>query len=333
MKPSAAPLANLHSVGMFARAATAATAAGVAAMLMSAACGGGPPAQSSADDAVKGGGVRASAAASARGVPIVFEAKKAGSRASVFPLVEGKVNGQPTRFVLDTGAVTHALDTNLAAAAQLGASPKASSVSVDGWGALPEHALVVRELPASLRAHGIGGIIAPQLLVESPDQTVVVDLANLQLRMLPRSTAAAAMSDLGPSLSGTGKKLCPDDRDGISGLGLVLDGTVDGEPTRLAIDTGASRSILAEDSNAAARALLHPVLGRTVSAGTSGDVATSIYGGVPFTVGAWSSTVDVGLGVHQRTPPCGASGRLGMDVLQQCAVAISGAEMLVSCRR
>ena len=290
------------------------------------------PARSSGDDAAKGTGARS--AASARGVvPIAFEAKKSGSRSFAFPLVEGKVNGQPTRFILDTGAGAHAVDTSLAAAAQLGASPKASSISIDGWGALPEHALVVRELPAGIRAHGIGGIIAPQLLVESPDQTVVVDLANLQLRMLPRSTAAAAMGDLGPSLSGNGTKLCPDDRDGIPGLGLALDGTVDGEPTPLAVDTGASRSILVEGSKAAARALLHPVLGRTVSAGASADVATSIYGGVPFTVGAWSSTVDVGVGVPHRAPPCGASGRLGMDVLQQCAVAISEGEMRVSCRR
>jgi hypothetical protein len=295
--------------------------------------GGGPPAQSGGDDAAKGPSGRPGATPARGVVPIAFEAKKTGSRAFVFPLVEGKVNGQPTRFILDTGAGAHALDTAFAAAAQVGSTPKASSISIDGWGALPEHALVVRELSANIRAHGIGGIIAPQLLVESPDQTVVVDLANLQLRMLPRSTAAAAMGDLGPSLSGAGRKLCPDDRDGIPGLGLALDGTVDGEPTPLAVDTGASRTILVEGSKAAARALLHPVLGRTVSAGASADVTTSIYGGVPFTVGAWTSTVDVGVGVPQRTPPCGASGRLGMDVLQQCAVAISEGEVRVSCRR
>jgi hypothetical protein len=328
MKPSAARPANLHSDRLFAAVLTAFACGACSA------CGGAPPLHGSGDDAAKTFAAGRSGATSARGVvPIAFEAKKTGSRAFVFPLVEGKVNGQTTRFILDTGAGTHALDTTLAAAAQAGAAPKASSITIDGWGALPEHALVVRELSANLRAHGIGGILAPQLLVESPDQTVVVDLANLQLRMMPRSTAAAAMSDLGPSLSGAGRKLCPDDRDGVPGLGLALDGTVDGEPTPLAIDTGASRTILVEGSKAAARALLHPVLGRTVSAGVSADVTTSIYGGVPFTVGAWTSTVDVGVGVPQRTPPCGASGRLGMDVLQQCAVAISEGEVLVSCRR
>lgn len=304
----------------------------LAGVLACAACDGGPPARSSGDEAAKAAG--AGPGAAARGVvPIAFEARKAGARALSFPLVDGKVNGHPTRFILDTGAAVHTIDTTVGAAAQLASPAKASSLSIDGWGALPEHAIVVRELPASLRAHGIGGVIAPQLLVESPDQTVVVDLVNLQLRMLPRSTAATALADLGPSLSGAGRKLCPAESDGIAGLGLAVDATVDGEPTRLAIDTGASRSLLVEGSKAAARALAHPVLGRTVSAGATADVATSIYGGVPFTVGAWTSTVDVGVSVPHRPPPCGVDGRLGMDVLQQCAVAISEGEMLVSCRR
>ena len=299
-----------------------------AGALACAACGGGPPARTG------DGGGAAHASASARGaVPIAFEAKRAGSRAFSFPLVEGKVNGQPTRFILDTGAVVHAVDTPVAAAAQLAAPATASSISIDGWGALPEHAVAVRDLPPSIRAHGIGGIIAPQLLVESPDQAVVVDLVNLQLRMRPKSTAASAMGDLGPSLSGAGRKLCPADADGLAGLAFAVDATVDGEPTRLAIDTGASRSMLVEGSKAAARAITRPVLGRTVSAGASADEATSIYGGVPITAGAWTSTVDVGVSVPHRPPPCGVDGRLGMDVLQQCAVAIYGDEMLVSCRR
>lgn len=304
----------------------------LAGALASAACDGGVPARTGGDPSATVDGPHSAAAA--RGVvPIAFEAKKAGSRAFSFPLVEGKVNGQPTRFILDTGAVVHAIDTPVAAAAQLATPAKASSISIDGWGALPEHAVAVRDLPPAIRAHGIGGIIAPQLLVESPDQAVVVDLLNLQLRMRPRSTAASAMADLGPSLSGAGRKLCHADDDGIAGLGLTVAGILDGEPTLLAIDTGASRSIFVEGSRAAARATTHPVIGRTVSTGASVDVTTSIYGGVPIRAGAWTSTVDVGVSVPHRAPHCAVDGRLGMDVLQQCAVAIYGDEMLVSCRR
>ncbi|MDB5220186.1 MAG: hypothetical protein JWO86_8113 [Myxococcaceae bacterium] len=304
----------------------------LAGALACAACGDGPPARTGGDQSATGGGPHPNGAA--RGVvPIAFEAKKAGSRAFSFPLVEGKVNGQPTRFILDTGAVVHAIDTPVAAAAQLASPAKASSISIDGWGTLPEHAVAVRDLPASIRAHGIGGIIAPQLLVDAPDQAVVVDLVNLQLRMRPKSTAGSAMADLGPSLSGAGRKLCPADADGLPGLGLAIAASVDGEPTWLAIDTGASRTMLVEGSKPAARAITRPVLGRTMSAEASAETATSIYGGVPFVAGAWTSTVDVGVSVPHRPPPCGVDGRLGMDVLQHCAVAISADEMLVSCRR
>ena len=101
---------------------------------------------------------------------------------------------------------------------------------------------------------------------------------------------------------------------------------------RVSIDTGASRTLFVEGSKAGTRAAGHPVLGRSVVVGTGGDVATSIYGGVPVSVGAWSSTVDVGLFAGARHPQCGHEGRLGIDVLQQCAIAMTAEEFLVACR-
>jgi hypothetical protein len=299
--------------------------------LVCGACGGGPPAETGGS-AAAGGGAAGGTGVRRGIVPIAFEAKKAGAKPFPFPFVEGKVGGQTTRFIVDTGAGVHAIDTSVATAAQLGTPAKASSISLDGWGTLAEHAVAVRELPAHLRAHGIGGIIAPQLLADSAGESVVVDLVNRQLRMRPRSTASTEMADVGPSLSGPARKLCSVDVDGIPGTGLVVDATVDGEPTKLAIDTGASRTMLLEASKAGVRAAARPVLGRTVIAGASADVAMSIHGAVPFTVGAWSSPLDAAVGVGHRAPPCGAEGRIGMDVLQQCAVAIAGGEMLVSCR-
>jgi hypothetical protein len=290
------------------------------------ACDGGAPARTPVEQAVSGVSTRKG------DVPIEFEAKKAGTKAFPFPFVEGTVAGQKTRFLLDTGAAVHAIDASLAAAAQLGSPAKATSITIDGWGALPEHAVVVRELPALLRTHGIGGVIAPQLLAESPDQAVVVDLVNRQLRIRPKSTSSSELADLGTNLSGASRKPCPADSDGIAGRALAVDATVDGEPTHLAIDTGASRTMLLEGSKAGARAAGRPVLGRSVVAGAASDVATSIYGAVPFTVGAWSSPLDVGVGAGHRPPQCGAEGRLGMDVLQQCAIAMTSDELLVACR-
>ena len=142
----------------------------------------GPPPNTAANQASS-----AKADVTRRGtVAIAFEAKKPGAKPFPFPLVEGRVGDQPTRFIIDTGATVHAIDTTVAAAANITAPGKASLITLEGWGALPEHAVAVRELPATIRAHGIGGIIAPQLLSEA-GQAVVLDLVNHQMRMRPRN--------------------------------------------------------------------------------------------------------------------------------------------------
>jgi len=299
------------------------------AALIAVACGAcgesTPPVQSGADHA---------ADAPRRGVAAVsFEAKKGGgSKGFPFPLVEGKVGEQPARFVLDTGASAHVIDAPAAAAANLAAGMKASSVSIEGFGPLPEGSVAVGEISASLRAHGIAGIIAPQLLADR-GQAVVLDLVNRQLRSRPKSTAWQEMEDLGVVLTPPAQRqVCAVDSGGSSGRLIAADATVEGEATRLAIDTGASRSLLVEGSKAGTRAVGHPVLGRSVVVGTNGDVTTSLYGGVPVTVGAWSSTVDVGVFAGSRHPQCGYEGRLGIDVLQHCAVAMTAEEFLVACR-
>jgi len=295
------------------------------------ACGeSGPPAHTGGESA--SGGV-AGAPASRRGVvPIAFEAKKQGSKPFPFALVEGKIGNQPARFILDTGAAVHAIDASAAAAAGVASPANGTVMSIDGWGALPNHAVAIRELSASIRSHGIAGIIAPQLLAEG-GEAVVVDLLNHQMRMAPKSTAWSAMDDIGVLLTPPAqRKLCPADAEGVAGLALAVDAVVDGEATHLAIDSGASRSILLEGSKGAVRATAHPVLGRSVAAGASVDVATSIYGGVPITAGAWSGTVDVGVTTPHRAAHCGAEGRLGMDVLRDCALALTADEFLVACR-
>lgn len=304
----------------------------ILAALVAVSCGageGGPPARSGADQAAAGAAPRRGTAA------IAFEAKKAGSKPFPFGFVEGKVGDQPTRFILDTGASVHTIDPSVATAAKLPSPIKASSTSIEGFGNLPDNAAIsVVELPAAIRAHGIGGILAPQLLVDR-GQAVVVDLANRQLRSRPKSTAWSEMDDFGVVLTPPAQRqLCAVDSGGIAGAGRLLatDASVEGEATRLAIDTGSSRSLLLEGSKGGARATAHPVLGRSVVMGASGETVTAIYGGVPLSVGAWSGTVDLGLAAGTRHPQCGYEGRLGIDVLQQCAIAMTAEEFLVACR-
>jgi hypothetical protein len=302
---------------------------GVVGALACVACDGGPPPQTSAAAAATG-----PAAGAPRGIaPIAFEAKKSGAKPFPFAFVDGKVGGQPTRFILDTGASVHVLDPSVAAAAHVGSPAKASSISIDGWGTLPDHAIVVRELPAPLRGHGIGGVLSPQLLADSTTEAVVVDFVNKQLRSRPQSAAWSELEDLGVALTRPGaRKFCPVDSAGVAGLVLSVDAKVAGQPARLELDTGDSRTVLVEGSNAGAQAVGHPVLGRSVAAATDGDVAVAIHGGVPFSIGAWSTTLEVGVTSAAHHADCGYDGRLGIDVLQQCAIAMTADKLLVACR-
>jgi len=264
--------------------------------------------------------------------PLVFEAKTAGKKPFPFALVAGKVGDQPTHFIVDTGASAHAIDASIAAAADVASPAKTSSITLDEWGPLGDRPLAIIELPARLKEHGIGGVIAPQQLADAGD-AVVVDLLNRQMRLRPKSTAWTELNDFGVVLTPPEqRKFCAVDAGGMQGLVLAVDGTIEGEPARLAIDTGAGRTRVIEGSKAGAKAATHPVLGRSMAVGAATDVAASIHGGVPIAVGAWATTADVGVAPGERHPQCGYEGRIGMDVLSQCAVGMATDEFLLACR-
>ena len=295
-------------------------------LVASSGCGETVPASSAADPAAK-----APSNGGQRSAPLLFEAKKAGAKPFPFPFVEVKIGETTTRFLVDTGAAVHAIDSEALKAAQLAAPPHAASIEIPGWGPLVDHAVTVVELPASIRAHGIGGILSPQLLAEA-GKAVVLDLANAQLRLLPRSTAWSQIEDLGTRLTPPAHHFCAADSAGVPGLLIALDGAVDGEATKLAIDTGASRTLVREGSRGGARVATHPVLGRSIALSSMADLPASIHGGVPLVVGGLSQTADIGLTPGAPHPQCGYEGRIGMDVLRLCAVAMTADEVLVACR-
>lgn len=264
-------------------------------------------------------------------VALSFEAKKPGTRPLPFPFVDGKIGGRPTRLLIDTGALVHTIDSALATAAGITGTPKGSVISIDGWGKLPDRAVAVRELTPTLRAHGIGGIISPQLLIVG-GQAVVVDLVNHELRMRVRAAAWSELGSIGPVLTAPGTMPCAADEGGLHGVALVADAMIEGEPVQLAFDTGSSRTILAQGSKAGAKVEAHPVVGRSVATVARGDIPTSLYGGVPVTIGGLSTTGEVGLAPQAGHAPCGHEGRVGVDVLKQCVLAMTKDQLHVACR-
>ncbi len=304
-----------------------ATVAASAPMVV-AGCGETTPPIQNGGDAVSGAG----AAAFRKTAALVFEAKGHGKKPFPFALVAGRIGDQPTHFIVDTGASAHAIDASIASAGKVGSPAKTSAISLDEWGGIAERPLAVVDLPPRFKEHGIGGIIAPQLLAEGGN-AVVVDLINRQLRLRPKSTAWSEMADVGAILTPPEqRKFCAVDSGGTAGLVLAVDGTMDGEPTRLAIDTGAGRTRMMEGSKGGAKAATHAVLGRSMAIGAANDVAASIHGGVPIAVGAWATTVDVAVAPGERHSQCGYEGRIGMDVLSECALALAPDEFMLACR-
>jgi hypothetical protein len=268
----------------------------------------------------------------ARGVvPLSFEAKKPGARSLPFAFVDGKVGERPTRLVIDTGATVHVLDTALAAAAGVALPARASAIAIDGWGQLLEHGVIVRDLPESLRAHGVGVIVSPQLLTE-PGQAVVVDFVERQLRMRVRAGAWSELGNIGPVLTAPGTKPCKTSAGDIGGVALLVDAMVDGAAAQLSLDTGSSLTIVDQDSKVGAKVEAHPVLGRSVSPVASGDVPASIHGGVELSIGGLLTTAEVGVAPGARSAQCDHEGRVGLDILQRCALAFTKDQLHVACR-
>ncbi|HSO40048.1 MAG TPA: hypothetical protein VLT33_46290 [Labilithrix sp.] len=264
-----------------------------------------------------------------------FEAKKPSSRPFPFPFVEVKVGAETTRFLVDTAATVHSVDAAVVKNAQLVAPVKLASITLEGWGALPDQPVAVVELPATIRAHGIGGVLSPQLLAKGlgPGQALAVDLVRAQLRAQPRSAAWANVEDLGIMLTTGAQRLCSADASGVfPGQLLTVDGVVDGEATRIVGDSGASRSFFVEGSKAGAKAAARPLAGHSSAQSALAELPVALRAGVPLTVGAWSQTADVGIAAGERDPHCGHEGHLGMDVLQRCAIAIAGDEAVLGCR-
>jgi len=270
-----------------------------------------------------------------RAAALAYEAKKPSARPFPFPFVEVKVGAETTRFLVDTGATAHSIDAAVVRNAQLVTPVRLASVTLEGWGTLPDQPMAVVELSPTIRAHGIGGVLSPQLLAKGlgPGQALAFDMVRGQLRAQPRSAAWANVEELGIALTTGASKLCSTDVSGVAAAQLfTVDSVVDGEATTMVIDSGASRTFFTEGSRAGAKAAARPLIGRSTAQSGLAEVPVALRGGVPLTIGAWSNPSDVGLAPGEKDARCGHEGHLGMDVLQRCAVAYAGDEAILGCR-
>ncbi|MDB4942384.1 MAG: hypothetical protein JWP97_1918 [Labilithrix sp.] len=266
--------------------------------------------------------------AAPRRAMLQFEARKAGTRPFPLPFLDVKVGSETVRFLVDTTAAGHSIDATVARTAGLAPPVKGSSLTIEGWGALGDQAVTIADFPQAMRAHGIGGVIAPQLLAKAlaPGQAIALDFVRGELRAQPRTAAWASAEELGLALTTSSGRFCADGT-------IALEATVDGEATKLAVDTSGARTFVMQGSKAGARVAARPATGRSVSTAGLVELAIDIHGSVPFTIGSWSSTGEIGTAVTEKDAACGTEGRLGMDVLSRCALAMTGQELVLGCRQ
>lgn len=262
---------------------------------------------------------------------------------SLKPHVRGVLAGRPVLFLLDTGASSHVLSASAAQKAGLAITEIAASgsdhsgaavkvkqvaappIAIEGIGAVAADGVLVVDLPPFFDGLGIAGILNPQLLARD-DEDVVLDFTARQLSLEPRGTTLPPKehgSVLGRALSACGQP----PKNGVRSRLFILSDEVDGQPTQLELDTGASTSDVFASSPAGA-ALVAKSSGNGVMVGAAGAFETKQVDGVRLHIGDIERTVRLTLipGASKATS-CPTDGVLGMDVVQSCVLVFRGEKM------
>lgn len=247
-------------------------------------------------------------------------------------LADGTLRATPTIWALDTGAGDHAVTRNAARRLAIEGPRSARSVTIVGSGdrvidamTAPVEARVFLQHPAALRAlaardqpaldaAGVAGFISP-LRFERDGAIIELDLLGRTMHALDAPQGERALARLGR----LGVAL--EDWDGGTAHALrTVHASVDGQPVRLIVDTGAPSSFVFADCAAGADASM-----RTVRHGRirwpETDVA--LVGRATVRVGATSIDVPR-LTVHPRLDSGldGVDGVLGLDVLRACVLLL-----------
>jgi predicted aspartyl protease len=268
-----------------------------------------------------------------------------------FPLalVHVDVRGRPISMIVDTGATDHVLARWVARAQAVHSVPSAPftggaggavpaeratdlAMRVEGFAKTIDSPVFVLDLPPVFEQLGIGGILSPQRLAAA-GQAVSIDFEEGALTVGPSEALRAWLGRQGTPLPLGSNSECWDRSRPDVGWKYVLPILIEGHPTRLVLDTGASTTGLNRTSQA----------GRAVAnrAQHDGGVSYTIEGGAPvttaravaFSAGQVRGHLEVDLTDSIAPPQCPTrEGNLGMDFLRQCAMVLDGAEAMVRCR-
>lgn len=285
-----------------------------------------------------------------RRAPLRFDL---GGRAFPLPVVKATLAGQPTLFLVDTGANVHVVAGWLAR--KLGLPMKklgdvgsdhvgkvittwrveaqAAALALEGWGPVTTNGLVVTEIPEAIEKMGIGGILCPQRLADEGD-AVLLDLYRGELRSAWWDVAERDLVGRGSALVvADAQRACQEADGGETGLGYVLPATIEGHAVSLLLDTGAYRSDVFVGSGVGQKLLPRSVPDAEPVYAASGRLVTRKLKDARIVTGEFSAVGDVGLVQGAADGACPRDGVLAMDVLRACALLLGRTRMAGVCTR
>jgi Aspartyl protease len=284
-----------------------------------------------------------SSAPMSRSLPIFYDPALA-AKGFPSPLMKARIAGHEALFIVDSGAGVNVLAdwyakvadvaTTTAAGTATGSGGKTAAVRTthqlrghwsNGQGFTLKEAIVIAFPPLFETLH-LGGLVSPQLL--APVGTAaVLDLKIPSLKFVP---FARALSDLHlPQAITVPQAVCRNpDSQFVNRLYLAPVATA-GATDLVLIDTGATKTILSEDSTIAHAIETNSESGPR-SEGVGGEVrAQRMVRNVQLTRGG--QTVALNPSIGQVAATCDAKGLLGMDALRSCVLVLGISEMAFAC--
>lgn len=264
------------------------------------------------------------------------------------PLVRGSVNGHETAFVIDTGAQVSVVDENLAREAALvmtaggvaqdpsgtevpTSKTEAPNFAVNGLGNIPNRWTAVIALPEMLTKLGIGAILSPQNILDPKGgHQLVLDLANRELRFDDPSAASKVSSsvfDLGPI------QVCHYGNDSFNAAALIAQAVIDGVPTRIELDTGASNTFVVTESDIGRKLAARTDGERKRAVSAAGEFETARFANVPTAIGEFDASGPLLTMPGKRSHACDYEGRIGIDRLRTCTLVIAQNDARATCSK
>ncbi len=252
------------------------------------------------------------------------------------PIVHGKVAGEETIFLVDTGANSHVIAGWLARKVGLTTLSLGDTgtdhvgrpietrraphphVSIDGWGELADQSMLVTDVPEAVSRLGIGVFLSPQQLA-GDGLDVVLDFPHSEMRTIAVDATPTAVGSL---LTLEPPHACVDDESPFHGLAFVVNATVEGHDARLLIDTGAHQSDLLMTSKVGKALLPRSEESKEAVYAASGRVTPRTVRGARMNVGAVEAMRNVDLIPGAEDPFCPRDGVLAMDILKQCTLVL-----------